>query len=234
MQESGNHPTQRRVRHDKGTVLITDRDWDVLAWIAEQYAVRLDHVCILLGQQAGKGAKAPDRISENAARQVLVRWQRAGWAASRKILVAEPAWVWTSTKGLHELGYDFKLYAPTLARIDHLHAINEIRLLLARDHPESRWISERQLRATLSYEKGASLPHLPDGALRTPQGMVAIEVELTPKKRSEVRLILLDVLRRYHAVWYFASETAASIVNAARKELEPALAERVTIMRSNS
>jgi hypothetical protein len=225
-------PTPRRARSDKGTVLLTGRDWDVLSWIAEQYAVRFDHVCLLLGQQAGDGAKVPDRISDNAARQVIARWQRGGWAAARKMLVAEPAWVWITAKGLHELGYDFKPYAPTLARIDHLHAINMIRLMLERDYPDAPWTSERQIRAKLSYEKGASLPHLPDGELRISQQTIAIEAELTPKKRTDVRLILIDLLRHYHEVWYFASSSAFSVVTGARKELEPQLSERIKIWHS--
>lgn len=225
-------PIPRRARSDKGTILLTGRDWDVLSWIAEQYAVRFDHVCLLLGQQAGDGAKAPDHISDNAARQVIARWQRGGWASARKLLVGEPAWVWVTVKGLHELGYDFKPYAPTLARIDHLHSINEVRLMLEREYPDASWTSERQIRAKRSYEKGASLPHLPDGEVRRAQQTIAIEVELTPKKRSDVRLILIDLLRSYHAVWYFASQSAESVVVAARKELEPQLSERIAIWHS--
>jgi len=232
MPEISQKSAQRRIRRDRGTVLLTERDRQVLIWIIEQYAVRFDDVCFLLGREAGPGAKASGRISESAARQVVARWQKAGWAASRKMLVHEPAWVWVTAKGLHELGYNIKPYVPTVSRIAHLHAINDVRLRLAHKYPDYRWFSERRIRTALSYEKGATLPHLPDGYLRTPQGTtIAIEVELTPKKRDDVRLILLDLLRSYHEVWYFVQDATISVVTAAQKELEPALAKRISIVR---
>lgn len=204
----------------------------MLAWISEQYAARLDDVCFLLGREAGSGAKAPRRISEHAARQVVARWQKAGWVASRKMLVHEPAWVWMTATGLHELGYAFTPSAPTVSHVAHLHAINDVRLRLAHAYPAYRWFSERCIRASLSSEKGATLPHLPEGYLLTPQGtMIAIAVEVTPRKRDDVRLILRELQRSYHEVWYFAQDATRAAVTSVLKELEPALAKRVTIVR---
>jgi hypothetical protein len=79
---------------DAGTPVLTDRDLFALTWISHQYAIRLDHLQVLLGQH--KGAE----ISLGAARQLASRWIHAGWVESRKFLGFEPSWVWPTEEGL--------------------------------------------------------------------------------------------------------------------------------------
>ena len=216
-------------RSDKGGVLVTHRDWIVLMWIAEQYAARLDQVQYLLGQRAGRGAKVEGQISRNAARLVIARWQRAGLAESRKILAYTPSWVWITAKGLHELGCAFKAYAPSLARLEHLYAVNRIRLYLEKLHPEAKWFSEREYRADMIYKKGVSFAHIPDGVLETDKGDIAIEAELTVKKPAELQAILRELANNYHEVWYFANKETYEALATARKKLDPSLAQRILI-----
>lgn len=58
-------------RRHKGSTFLSPRDRWAFQWIAQQYALSLEHLPWLLGQRAGYGAKSPHRISESAARQVL-------------------------------------------------------------------------------------------------------------------------------------------------------------------
>jgi hypothetical protein len=221
---------RRRSRSDKGTVLITERDRRVLKWIAEQYAVRFDDIHSLLAQEASFGAKMPGHISENAARQVIARWQRAGWASSRKILVADPAWVWVTPKGLRELGYSFKFYALTLSRIDHLNAINKTRLRVEREYPHAIWVSERQLHDNVSFQRGSYRAHMPDGYVQLLDRIIAIEVELTPKDIRILQKNLRELTENYQEVWYFVRKKVITVLTTALNELEPALAKRINII----
>lgn len=220
---------RKLTRSDKGNVLVTDRDWRVLLWIGEQYAARLDQVQEQLGQEAGRGAKIEGQISQNAARLVVARWKRLGLADYKKILASDPGWIWLTAKGIHELGLSFKFYTPSLARLEHLYAVNRIRIYLEKEHPDAVWYSEREYRADMVYEKGVSFPHIPDGILETEKGDVAIEVELTLKKPAELRAILQELAGSYHEVWYFANKDICTALDAARKKLSPDLGKRISI-----
>jgi hypothetical protein len=220
---------RKLTRSDKGNVVVTGRDWFVLQWIGEQYAARLDHVQSLLGHEAGKGVKVAGQISRNAARQVVGRWKRAGLADAKKILADEPAWVWLTARGLHELGLAFKPYTPSLARLEHLHRVNQVRMALEEQRPDDVWFSEREFRADMVYEKGVILPHIPDGILETQRGDIAIEVELTVKKPADLEAILRELARDYVQVWYFATTETRDAVRAARKRIGASCEERVLI-----
>jgi hypothetical protein len=219
----------RKPRCDRGQIQLTERDLWVLRWIGEQYAVRLDHLQELLGQEAGRGAKQEGQISESAARLVVARWVRADLATWKKFMVNEPFWVWLTPRGLRELELPYKRYEPSLARLDHLCVINAVRLLLEEQLPDATWTSERTLRARLSYTKGGFLPHLPDAELISGAETIGIEVELTPKKPQELRGILGELTNRYHQVWYYVTSETRQAVMAASKQLEPWRAEKIRL-----
>ncbi len=75
------------VRADAGQVRLTERDLHALVWIGAQWAVRLDQLQTVLGTW-GEGDRA---LGEKATEQVLIRWRRAGWVASQKILARQPS-----------------------------------------------------------------------------------------------------------------------------------------------
>jgi hypothetical protein len=217
----------KKPRCDRGQIQLTDRDLRIMRWIGEQYAVRLDHLQQLLGQEAGRGAKQEGHISESATRLVVARWVRADLATWKKFMVDEPSWVWLTPKALRELGLPYKRYEPSLTRLDHLWVINAVRLLLKEELPDATWRSERTLRVTLPYLKGGFFPHLPDAELIWGEETIAIEVEVTPKKPQELRDILEDLTTRYHQVWcYVTSETRQAAILAS-KQLESWHAEKI-------
>ncbi|SRR6266487_2126167 len=221
--------SERKVRSDKGHVQLTDRDQWALRWIAEQYAVRLDQIQNLLGRQAGRGAKEDGEITENAARLVVNRWKRAKLVEYKKITVEDPGWVWLTATGLHAFELPYKMYEPSLAKLTHLFAVNEVRLQLEDERSDGTWKSERVLRAGLAHAKGDVLPHLPDALYTMRTGTAAIEVELTPKKPADLQIILEELTENYSQVWYFVADAAYNGVVAAQKRLNELLAERICV-----
>lgn len=76
--------------------------------------------------------------------------------------------------------------------------------------------------------------HAVDAEIHLPQGVVAVEVELTSKSVERRRSIMAEVARRYSTVWYFAphnvhallEQTATSVPERERIRIYPL--ERVT------
>lgn len=205
----------RRPRSDRGPRL-TERDLRVLRWIAEQYVCRLDMVQALL---------SPDDdhlISETRLRQILARWQAGGWIDMRRWLAGEPAWVWVTAAGLRllDLDGDFKALTPAVTRLEHCHAINGIRRYVERSGRwPGGWLSERWLRSGLKQTKGTHPGPVPDGEVTGGHGRIAVEIELTPKKRADLvsKLAALAYktelegyqrVRSYHTIWVFVPTAA--------------------------
>ena len=219
----------RKTRSDKGLVSFTDRDLHVLPWIAEQYAARRDHVQYLLGLEAGRGAVVEGEISASAARQVIERWRRAGWIVQKKVFAKDPPWLWPTTRLLRLLELPYKAYEPSCVRLEHILATNEVRLSIEDVWPQYQWISERRMRAEIPYEKGVSLPHIPDGKLITDRERVIVEIELTPKHSTELSAILEELANTYETVWYFATKETRPALEAALAKLDPALAMQIHV-----
>ncbi len=244
-----NMKRQRKTRSDSGTLHMNDRDKSILPWIGQQYAVRLDHVQFLLGRLPGPGAQYIDWISEGAARDVVSRWLLAGWVEKTKIHMKEPFWIYLSRFGLKTAGLPYKPYAlrpdTETQQLEHLHAINEIRLEIEDSMPGTTWISERQLRFGMLREKDMNLPHLPDGEIHDTEGdIMAIEAELHAKTTFALEEILLKLVKgeaytqmrqtyghhmarqmchsyhsKYTEIWYFAKAEAANKVRRVRRSL---------------
>jgi hypothetical protein len=204
----------RKERSDKGSIKITGRDLEALRFIGEQYAVRFDQLARLL--------KRPEdgRLSESATRAVVARWEKAGLSASKKLIAGDPRFVWLTRKGLEEVGLAFKPWSPTVVSLAHIFWTNQVRMHTEDRHPESAWRSERELRNGRSMQTiSTDASHDVDAEIHLPQGVVAVEVELTSKSVERRRSIMAQVAQRYATVWYFApanvhallEQTAASV-----------------------
>jgi hypothetical protein len=238
----------RKKRRDAGTTRFVPRDRFALLWIGHQYGIRLDHLQWLLGRYRGRRATYNNWISESAARDVVNRWEQEGWLRVARLQVNSPFWVWLSRKGLRKMGlaYAYRdLEQSSLDDLQHLYAINAIRLYTEMDDPEVRWTSERELLRGQVRLKGNLLLHRPDGVAVFPDGLtVAIEAELSTKKPWALAEILLELLRgedylhakvqfevpaartmtrraqsRYDQTWYFAPTTIRTQLRRARARL---------------
>jgi hypothetical protein len=234
-------PKERKRRRDAGTTLITKRDLQVLVWIAEQYAARLDHVRELLSRTPGRNAR-PDGITLSAVLQVIERWTTLDLVEYQRIYDGEPGWIWVTPHGLNVLRLSYTRLHPRPSTLPHLYAINRVRLSVERRHPEYRWVSERTLRAALPRrEAGEQVPHLPDAQVWNPKP-IAVEVELSEKKSHELDEILTGLLITgtstvagessiiYTTVWYFVTPQTHRSVEDARARLADEFQTRVQII----
>lgn len=200
----------RKERSDKGSIKITERDLEVLRFIGQQYAVRADQLARLL-KRPQVGA-----LSDSATRAVLSRWEKAGLADSRKVIADEPRFIWLTRKGLDEVGLAFKAWTPTAASLAHIFWTNQVRMHTEDRHPEASWRSERELRkGRVMQSINDAHAHEVDAEIDLPQGVVAVEVELTSKSVERRRSIMAEVVRRYATAWYFAPPNVAALLDEA-------------------
>jgi DNA-binding transcriptional ArsR family regulator len=168
--------------------LLRRRDLDVVAWVAEQYAARVDQLEILLG------------AGPRTVQRTLARLREHGLVTTRRLLAGEPVWVLPTAAGLRASGSSFCVWQPRVGLLAHVAAVNDVRLHIQRRSPGSQWIAER----TLARDRQAS-EHLPDAVVLADGQLVAIEVELTVKSQRRVTTILDGLASRFDAVVYFCS-----------------------------
>lgn len=174
----------RRVSHET----LRRRDLDVLSWLGEQYAARVDQLATLLD------------CGPRTVQRVTGRLRDAGLVTTRRLLVGEPAWVIPTGAGLRAAGQRFGVWQPRIGLFAHVAAINDVRLHVQARAPESEWVAER----LLARERTPG-QHLPDGVVITDGRRVAIEVELTIKSQRRVTAILDELTQRHDAVLYFCA-----------------------------
>lgn len=190
----------RARRSDAGTTKLTTRDVWALTWIGEQYGIRLDHLCHLLGQRTGPGGREQGQVSDAAAHQVVMRWKKQGWIVTGCIQADAPMWVWLTQGGLRKVGLPYKprqLTRLSVQELAHLYGINQVRLY---DGEDTLWTGERSALHGIVRFKGHDLLHRPDGIMQDTDSdgrktRTAVEVELAKKPTPLLREILLELLR---------------------------------------
>jgi hypothetical protein len=236
-------PEAPRRRRDAGTVRVGERDLVGLRWCAEQGAMRLDQLAALFTALDGRA------VSADAARKTITRWLDHGMAQGCVVLAGEPAYYWTTLRGMRLVGLDYPAVPPGLATLAHTLLVNDVRLEALRRYPDARWRSERDIKSVLpARRRGELVPHLPDAELHMNDGrIIALEVERTPKTIERVRTIQLGLLSRrydydrstasplqatprYSGVWYFTTPTTDALVRAAAAQLPADFQPRLHIM----
>jgi hypothetical protein len=171
-----------------GHQLLRRRDIEVLGWLAEQYAGRIDHLEVLLD------------ACPRTVQRTLARLRAAGLIQTQRVLVGEPAWVLPTAAGMSACNSGFGAWRPRIGLLNHVATVNDVRLHIQGRAPTTEWIPERVLaRDRLAGE------HLADGVAITDGRKVAIEAELTLKSRRRINAILDDLTVRYDAVLYFCA-----------------------------
>lgn len=173
---------------------LTERDIAALLFVADMYAVQLDHLAVVLG------------VSEARARAIALAWRRAGYAESARIGPGRP-WVWLTRAGLTACGLPYTATAPALSRLAHLRAVTAVRLALEATAGYAAagafWRGERRLRARAGGRVGLR-EHIPDGEVHWPDSAPvafagqcwAIEAELTAKTVTRTAAIMREILGR--------------------------------------
>jgi hypothetical protein len=212
---------QRAPRSDKGIVELTARDLRALRWVGQQYAVRFDTLQKLLGREPknlNDLAPKDGVLSERNTRKTLRRWTDEGLVEYRKILFAEPGYLWLTHKGMRTADLHYKMYIPTVGSLLHFHYLNELRISLELRYQERiRWTCERELRREhelLSKDKRKGW-HLPDAVITLDGREIAIESEVTRKSDTRLAQTIERLSQQYKGVWYFVTdETKAAVVKA--------------------
>ena len=177
-------------------VQVTDRDVEVLGWVADQYAVRTDVIRWLLG-----GGRP---LSDSRTRAIVARWQRAGLVESRRFFAGAPHVVWPTRVGTALVRPGWRSRPPTLSLLPHHHAVSQVRLAIERRGQGSEWVCER----VLYKQRSSPDAHVPDGTFRSSGGPVtAVEVELTLKSADRLRDIVRDLTLDHEAVLYVVADT---------------------------
>ena len=179
---------RRSLARSVGAYGLSARDLETLGWVSEQYAVRMDHLAVLLGRSP--------RTAQRFARRT-----RAGELAHcRPLLAGDPAWLWLTGRGQREAPTTFRSWSPRLGLLAHVDAVNRVRLHVQRRAPDSVWVCERSLARDLPRRQ-----HLPDAVVHRGSERHALEVELTVKSNTRIEAILDELTGRYDAVVYFAA-----------------------------
>lgn len=221
---------ERKTRRDAGTIMATRRDLYCIAWIAEQYAVRGDQLRLLLSRfpDPKRPFKAGTLIAETTVRDQISRWYRAGWIEYRRVLADEPGFAWATRRGLQLVDLDdiYTARMPASVRLDHIYAVSQVRLSLDQKYT---WQSERRYRSELEAEKAKDLGPIPDGIITTSKGRVAVEVEISEKKKPELEAKLERLTGHWRlnngpwavrSIWFYVpSEKIKTLIDAARESL---------------
>jgi hypothetical protein len=181
----------RRLARRDAHPRLGSNDLELLAWLAEQYGAPATQLEALLH----RGPRTVQRT--------MARLRCASVAQSVRMLVGDPAWLIPTTAGIRAAGYSFPAWRPRVGMLAHVAAVNEVRLHVGRQSPESQWVSERLL--LLEHTSGE---HLPDGLVVTSGQRIAVEVELTVKSAKRTRAILDELVGRFDAVAYFCAPAA--------------------------
>jgi len=207
---------------------LTERDLELLSFLAEHRLSLPAHVAVLLGTSAGTAAARLARLAEAR----LLKRETA--------LPGDPSWYRITRRGLAVIGSS--LPTPKLDLRSYQHDVGVAWLWLAARGgafgPVAEILGERRLRShdgarmpgeeALAVRLGGFGPrgherlHYPDLVLRTADGRrIALELELTPKAHTRLETILggYGADPRFDGVVYLVERAAIarSVRNAARR-----------------
>jgi hypothetical protein len=187
-------------------------------------------------------------IAETTVKDQISRWKRAGWIEYKRILADGPGWAWPTRKGLGIVGLDevFTAREPAFTRLNHIYAVNQLRLAVDKKSNNYEWTSERRFRSELEPDKkGKFTGPIPDAVLWSERtGKIAVEIELTPKKPFEMQEKLVHLVRAsyysheppygdtytFPCIWFYVTnERMKRLVEGAREHLSDDEKNRVAI-----
>ena len=183
----------RRRRSDAGRLRCSLRDLELLRLVGEQYALSLPQLARVMGR------------SLHAARWLRSRWERAGWATGRAVLVGDPVFVWLTRRGQRVAQSDYSLWRPNPGALAHIAAVTEVRLWVAARHPGAEWVCEREL-AREARTNGTGGGHRPDGLVVIEGRELPVEVELSHKRPARRERLMRELVARYGQAAYFAPD----------------------------
>jgi hypothetical protein len=90
-------------------------------------------------------------------------------------------------------GIDYAVWRPNLGMLAHVAAVTDVRLHVLDRRSGATWVCKREPAATA----GGRQHHRPDGLVVIDGREVAVEVELTVKRRPRIEQIMTELVARY-------------------------------------
>jgi hypothetical protein len=158
-----------------------DRDHELVRFVGRHGLVAMRHVMAELD------------VGRTAAYRRVGGCVEAGLLERVDLLATEPGLLRATRDGLRYAGLGLPLANVTPGAVDHMLRCTTTAQLLAKHYAHDQVLSERELvlaeqiagkaiaSADLGEHKGKTRLHRPDLAVLTEEGVIAIEVELTPK-----------------------------------------------------
>jgi hypothetical protein len=177
----------------------SDEDVAILRLISEQVAIPLDQLARFQECDIARVRDWSGRV------------ERAGCLRMTQFQVGELPWVWLTRRGARfaDTGCSAPRRPPAIARLDHLRAVNEVRLYLTERAPHGRWTSENQLRMGSGHRKVC-----PNGAFEIDGKRQAIRVALSYMQKSKPRKAIAEASSRYDEVIYFCGPRTQGLLRA--------------------
>lgn len=167
------------------------RDRAILAWVGRLGVVRLDDV------------RARFALGRTVAYRRTAALIEAGLLERVRVLYSEPALLRATRTGLRYVGLPFSVASLSPELTQHWITCARVALCLEREHGAAAVLSEREIRAAErasgrplasaklgEHASGQARLHRADLALVIADGIVAVEVELTPKAPRRLEAII--------------------------------------------
>lgn len=197
------------------------RDRELLAFVGRHGIVAIEHVMVALG------------VGQAAAYRRVAACVERGLLARRRLLHSEPSLICATRAGLRYAGLGLPVAVISPGAVDHwLRCATTAQLLEAEFGPE-RILTERELRLLERLEgrpiasaKLGQLPsghprlHRPDLVVFAARGVIAVEVELTPKAPRR----LTALIRAWRGADWVAEVRYYCAAGATRRGVELAVA----------
>lgn len=172
---------------------VGERGRQALALGCEELAVRVDLGARILG------------LRPSAFVPIVNRLERLELVVQDRFLVKESyPWFWPTRDGVRLDGRGYRFCEPAVGRLQHMAWVAAVRARCAVSDPDGVWAPER----LLCKESGRTRRHLADGALVFPDGLVPIEVEVTPKDLYKVVANMGSLVEHFGGGRYYCSKVA--------------------------
>lgn len=120
--------------------------------------------------------------------------------------------LWFTRRGQSLAGIDYALWRPNVGMLAHIAAVTDVRLHVLDRHLGATWVCERELHREVAATPGGRQRHRPDGLVVVDGRDVAVEVELTLKRRVRIEQIT-------GSVTYFAAPAPRRALTAAAADI---------------
>ena len=185
---------------------VTDRDVEILAWIGRHGVVTPEQVAahFFSREGGGIGKWAAYRRLRKLASFKLLRRDSTFWRSPQVLRLTR--------QGAELADVDLQPAHLVLAEVHHTLGVVDLTEKILAEHRTATLETEREIRAERRRELagGQRQPgrgRIPDAVLRlTSHKNIAIELDLTPKRRRDIEAILAAYLQEnYDAVWWYVA-----------------------------